>query len=1108
MMSVSEGLGDESENKSILVDDGDLHFATVSFFRSEYYPMSRVRSPLMCLFLAMLLVLWLPCAQAVDASKEVHIGVLSFRPLEDTKLQWQATAEYLSTSVAGEYHFSIEPLYFAELDKAIDNGRFEFILTNPDHYITIRSLHGLAAVATLMPFAVGHPVDQFGGVILARSNNIKVNNLDDLRGKVVASVAEISFGSYLVQRWTMFKQGIQIGEVKKVLFTGMPQDKVVMAVLSGDADVGFVRTGVLEGMALEGKINLDEIKVINLQPKGDFPQLLSTELYPEWPFSARTQLPEALVKQVTLALLNIKPGDRAAKSGQYFGFSPPGNYAPVEAVMLRLKMNPDRFDQFDLQDVLRKYEMPLFAGTLLMLLSVLAAALYLMRTNLNLQASYRESARLDRELQHANATLETKVAERTRQLQESERRFRAILQTSPIAVRIAVDGGHQVVFANSSYETLIGVEVGKALGANPQSYYAHPEEYQAVLLRLAAKEQISDVLMELAIPNRGTRWTLASYVTFLFEGQDAVLGWFYDITPLKHAEQALQQSEARFRQMFENHASPMLMVNPGNGEIVSANQAAANFYGYTVKQLSVMNIAQINMQSPQLLAEERQQALNDERNYFIFPHRLSGGEIRTVEVHSSPVEVEGRSLLFSIIHDITDRKRLEEEMHGLAFYDSLTKLPNRRLLLDRLGHSLLSASRSKRHGALMFLDLDNFKTLNDQHGHDVGDLLLIEVANRILACIRSEDSVSRFGGDEFVVLLDGLSEKLDEAVMQAETVAEKIRRALSEPYQLRRHGLVKPNEAITHHCSSSIGVTVFRDSDQTVEQLLKWTDMAMYRAKDAGRNVIRFFDPSMQIAIETRFALEADLRVALEQGQFKLLYQVQVNANGKPQGAEVLLRWQHPKRGLVSPAEFIPLAEETGLILPIGAWVLDTACAQLKLWESQIPFRNLSLAVNVSAKQFRQTDFVEQVEATVKKYGINPLSIKLELTESLVLDNVEDTILKMNILKEFGVTFSMDDFGTGYSSLSYLKRLPLDQLKIDQSFVRNLTTDKADMVMVMAIVDLGMNFEVNVIAEGVETEAQFKLLHRYGCGNFQGYLFSKPISVEQFEAWVVQRLVS
>jgi diguanylate cyclase (GGDEF)-like protein len=430
------------------------------------------------------------------------------------------------------------------------------------------------------------------------------------------------------------------------------------------------------------------------------------------------------------------------------------------------------------------------------------------------------------------------------------------------------------------------------------------------------------------------------------------------------------------------------------------------------------------------------------------------------------------------------------------------------LLLDRLGHSLLSASRSKRHGALMFLDLDNFKTLNDQHGHDVGDLLLIEVANRILACIRSEDSVSRFGGDEFVVLLEGLSEKLDEAVMQAETVAEKIRSELSEPYQLRRLGLVNPNETITHHCSSSIGVTVFRDYDQTVEQLLKWTDMAMYRAKDSGRNVIRFFDPSMQIAIETRFALEADLRVALEQGQFKLLYQVQVNANGKPQGAEVLLRWQHPKRGLVSPAEFIPLAEETGLILPIGAWVLDTACAQIKLWENQIPFRNLSLAVNVSAKQFRQTDFVEQVEATIKKYGINPLSIKLELTESLVLDNVEDTISKMNILKEFGVTFSMDDFGTGYSSLSYLKRLPLDQLKIDQSFVRNLTTDKADMVMVMAIVDLGMNFEVNVIAEGVETEAQFKLLHRYGCGNFQGYLFSKPISVEQFEAWVVQRLVS
>jgi EAL domain-containing protein (putative c-di-GMP-specific phosphodiesterase class I) len=344
-----------------------------------------------------------------------------------------------------------------------------------------------------------------------------------------------------------------------------------------------------------------------------------------------------------------------------------------------------------------------------------------------------------------------------------------------------------------------------------------------------------------------------------------------------------------------------------------------------------------------------------------------------------------------------------------------------------------------------------------------------------------------------------LAENLAEAVTQADLVAEKIRVALAQPYLLKRN-----EDVISHYCSSSIGVTIFGDQDENLEQLLKWADMAMYNAKDAGRNVIRYFDPEMQTAIETRAALESDLHSALEQQQFVLFYQVQVNANGKPQGAEVLLRWQHPQRGLVSPAQFIPLAEETGLIISIGAWVLDTTCAQIRKWQDQLLFRNLIVAVNVSAKQFRQPDFVNQVISVVLQHGINPTSLKLELTESLVLDNVEDTIFKMKALKEFGVSFSMDDFGTGYSSLSYLKRLPLAQLKIDQSFVRDITTDHGDRVMVMTIVDLGMNFEVDVIAEGVETEAQFKLLHRYGCASFQGYLFSKPIPVGQFETLIAQ----
>ncbi len=701
-----------------------------------------------------------------------------------------------------------------------------------------------------------------------------------------------------------------------------------------------------------------------------------------------------------------------------------------------------------------------------------------------------------------NTVLREQAVRNQSVLQESEARFRSMLESSPIATRIAEAGGRRVVFSNQRYDELINVGSGESRGVDPRRYYVRPDNYDETVQLLGQGQRITDKLVELAIPGQGIKWALASYLPFRFEGQDAVLGWFYDITQLKQAEQALQQSEARFREMFERHSSPMLLIEPKSGNIVNANPASAYYYGYSVGHLRAMNIVQINMRSPQEIAEERMLAQREERNYFVFPHRLASGEVRTVEVHSSPVEVDGRSLLFSIIHDITERKQLEMQMHDLAFYDALTKLPNRRLLIDRLNKALITCTRNRRHGALMFLDLDYFKTLNDLHGHDIGDQMLVEVATRILGCIREQDSAARFGGDEFVVMLEGLAENLSEAVTQADLVAEKIRVALAQPYLLKRN-----DDIISHYCSSSIGVTIFGDHDENLEQLLKWTDIAMYHAKDSGRNAIRYFDPDMQTAIETRAALESDLHTALEQQQFVLFYQVQVNANGKAQGAEVLLRWQHPQRGLVSPAQFIPLAEETGLIISIGAWVLHTACAQIKKWQNELPFRNLVVAVNVSAKQFRQADFVEQVQAVVLQHGINPTSLKLELTESLVLDNVEDTIIKMKALKEFGVSFSMDDFGTGYSSLSYLKRLPLAQIKIDQSFVRDITTDHGDMVMVMTIVDLGLNFEVDVIAEGVETEAQFKLLHRYGCGSFQGYLFSKPVPVAQFEALIAQKLL-
>jgi predicted signal transduction protein with EAL and GGDEF domain len=369
--------------------------------------------------------------------------------------------------------------------------------------------------------------------------------------------------------------------------------------------------------------------------------------------------------------------------------------------------------------------------------------------------------------------------------------------------------------------------------------------------------------------------------------------------------------------------------------------------------------------------------------------------------------------------------------------------------------------------------------------------LLVEVAHRLQECVREGDTVARFGGDEFVLILEGLSSKQEEAAAHAETVAEKVRTLLNQPYKLNR---------MVHHSSTSIGINLFYNHIGKVDELFKQADMAMYQAKQAGRNAIRFFDPAMQAVLEERGNLEEALRGAISNRQLSLYYQIQVNVALQPIGVEALLRWEHPEQGLIAPMQFIDLAEDTGLILPVGLWVLETACEQIRLWQDNPLFSELNVSVNVSARQFRHEDFVTQLESVLGKSGINPARLKLELTESLILNNVEDSINKMEQLKSIGVEFSMDDFGTGYSSLSYLKRLPLDQIKIDQSFVRDISTDPSDAAIVQTIIAMAGTLGLMVIAEGVETEVQREFLESRGCPAFQGHLFGAAVPVEEFEA--------
>ncbi len=561
------------------------------------------------------------------------------------------------------------------------------------------------------------------------------------------------------------------------------------------------------------------------------------------------------------------------------------------------------------------------------------------------------------------------------------------------------------------------------------------------------------------------------------------------------AQSALRDSEKRFRQMFENNSAVMLLIHPASGQIVDANAAAARFYGYAIDVLRSMNVDQISDRSPDETGTERTRALQELRNEFYFSHRLANGEVRTVQVRSSPINVGDRILLFSIVNDVTQQKWAEDEIRSLAYFDALTGLPNRRLLFDRLRHAMASSLRHRRGGAVFILDLDHFKTLNDTRGHDVGDLLLREVAQRLNACVRESDTVARLGGDEFVVLLEDLSPNNEEAVADARCVADKIRSKLNEPYQL---------EGSEHHTTPIMGIALFGPKREiAIEDIFKQADLAMYQAKTDGRNAYRFFDPDMQNLVSARVALETDLRRAVAHKQFDLYYQVQVESGGKILGAEALLRWNHPERGILTPSEFIHVAEETGLIVPLGAWALETACRQLVKWNVLPGLSDLTLAVNVSPRQFAVSSFVQDVVTLLETTQAEARKLKLELTENLLLKNESDVVEKMQVLQSHGVGFSLDDFGTGYSSLAYLKRLPLQQLKIDRSFVRDILVDPNDAAIAQMIVTLGKSLGISVMAEGVEREEQRQALEAEGCRYFQGYFFGRPVPLHEFEALVL-----
>lgn len=559
--------------------------------------------------------------------------------------------------------------------------------------------------------------------------------------------------------------------------------------------------------------------------------------------------------------------------------------------------------------------------------------------------------------------------------------------------------------------------------------------------------------------------------------------------------ESLQASETQFKEIFDE-APIGYHEYDATGRIVRVNHTELAFLGYAREEMLghfVWEFLEDRELTRKAVLDKLAGLLvptsSFERNYVKKDGSLLPVLIQDKVLHDGSWAITG---IRSAVIDISERKQAEERINRLAFYDQLTDLPNRTLLQDRLNLAMASSQRSGSYGALLLIDLDYFKTLNDTLGHDMGDLLLKQVAARLSMCVREEDTVARQGGDEFVVVLVNLGENQSDAASRIEMIGEKICAVLTHPYELKE---------VPYRITTSIGASAFLGQRTEMETLLKQADLAMYKAKEAGRNTLRFFDPDMEREVVKRVSLNNDLREAVQRKQFLLHFQAQVSGN-QVTGAEVLLRWQHPERGLVFPGDFIPAIEENGLILTVGQWVLESACRQLAIWSAQPEMSLLSISVNISARQLNDEQFVDHVLRALEESGANPQLLKLELTETVLINNIEDIIEKMATLKAKGLGFALDDFGTGYSSLFYLKHLPLDQLKIDQSFVRDILVDPNDAVIARTIVVLAESLGLVVMAEGVETVSQREALNQQGCHNYQGYLFSPPLPVNEFESFV------
>jgi diguanylate cyclase (GGDEF)-like protein/PAS domain S-box-containing protein len=879
-------------------------------------------------------------ASQADDVATLRIGVLAFRPKPETLERWKPLAEYLNHRVANS-RFAIEALTYPELDAAVETGQLDFVLTQPSHYVALTYRRPLSSpLATLVERDGSHALDRFGGVIFARHDRDDINHLADLRGKTIATSSTGSLGSYQMQAFELARAEVHLPIDGKLLITGQPQDLAISEVLSGRADVGFVRTGVLEAMVREGKLPPHNLKIINSRQSPSFPFQLSTLLLPEWPVAAMPGVAEGVARHVAAALLSLPHDGAVSRQLGIEGFTIPGDYQPVNDLLRELRLPPfDKAPSITFADVWVRYRNDIilisgFGFTLLLIFVV-----FLIRTNRSMK---RERQRAD-----ANAAEMGKLS--------------LAVEQSPESI-IITDLQARIEYVNAAFTKNTGYSRDEVLGSNPrrlQSGKTSPEIYQRLWSSLTS----------------GQVW---------------------------------------------------------QGEFINLRKDGSEFTEFAII-------------SPVRDADNR------------ITHYLA------------------------IKQDITEKQHDQAEIQRLVYFDTLTGLPNRTLLMDRLEHTLAIGKRRKRQDMLILFNIDRFKTLNDARGAGMGDLMLKAVGGRLASLVRDGDTLARIAGDEFALLIQDIEYEKERSSRYALLVAEKIHASLRLPFLFG-------DEEVT--ITATLGITFFPlNADDMPQDIMQRAQTALHRAKEDGGNQTAFFDASMGTLAQQRFHIERELRRGIPTGELRLYLQSQVDPKGHIVGAEALVRWQHPERGLMPPGMFIGVAEESDLIIELETWVLSEAC---RLISQDMGHSELRLAVNISPRHFRQNGFVPWVKDLLSAFGVAPARLMFEVTEGLVIDNVSDVVEKMTELARLGIRFSIDDFGTGYSSLAYLKRLPIHELKIDKSFIQDITRDSSDAALVETILSVARHLQLQVVAEGVETREQAEFLVARSQLTLQGFLYSRP----------------